>query len=234
MVASATAAVPAASATVPDDGFERSLQQLPVGAGMVVLRGQLAEAAGGALRVGELSIADQCCAAVREMGFHGRPLLLLRVVECGETGAVLVVAADELDVIEGHPYVSGVQLLRFADYPVLAKLTRWGIDAHTGVLFGLVNQIALVAFASCLILLIVWGYRMWWQRGRGASFGRPLPRGAWQNVPAYVLVPLIATVGVLGYFVPRLGIPLAAFLAVDIGLGEIAYWRGERTYVPVG
>ncbi|MET9972356.1 PepSY-associated TM helix domain-containing protein, partial [Streptomyces sp. NPDC006356] len=30
-------------------------------------------------------------------------------------------------------------VLRFADYPVLAKLTRWGIDAHTGVLFGLVN-----------------------------------------------------------------------------------------------
>ncbi|MET8537040.1 PepSY domain-containing protein [Streptomyces sp. NPDC005065] len=125
-------------------------------------------------------------------------------------------------------------VLRFADYPVLAKLTRWGIDAHSGVLFGLVNQIALVAFASCLILLIVWGYRMWWQRGRGASFGRPLPRGAWQNVPAYVLVPLIATVGVLSYFVPLLGIPLAAFLAVDIGLGEIAYRRGERTYVPVG
>ncbi|MFF1899000.1 PepSY-associated TM helix domain-containing protein [Streptomyces sp. NPDC058206] len=125
-------------------------------------------------------------------------------------------------------------VLRFADYPVLAKLSRWGIDAHTGVLFGLVNQIALVALASCLILLIVWGYRMWWQRGRGATFGRPLPRGAWQNVPAYVLVPLMAAVAVLGYLVPLLGIPLAAFLAVDIVLGEIAYRRGKRTYAPVG
>ncbi|AZM57122.1 peptidase [Streptomyces sp. WAC 01529] len=119
-------------------------------------------------------------------------------------------------------------VLRFDDYPVLAKLTRWGIDAHSGSLFGVVNQIALAALALCLILLIVWGYRMWWQRGRGTSFGRPMPRGAWQDVPAYVLVPLMAAIAVLGYFVPLLGIPLAAFLAVDIALGEIAYRRGRR------
>jgi len=121
-------------------------------------------------------------------------------------------------------------VLRFADYPVLAKLTRWGIDLHTGNLFGLVNQIALMALASTLILLILWGYRMWWQRGRGSAFGRPIPRGAWQQVPPYVLVPLLAAIAVLGYFVPLLGIPLAAFLAVDIVLGEVAHRRGRRTY----
>ncbi|MBA4860753.1 PepSY domain-containing protein [Streptomyces sp. PSKA54] len=121
-------------------------------------------------------------------------------------------------------------VLRFADYPVLAKLTRWGIDAHTGVLFGLVNQMLLAALAVGLITLIVYGYRMWWQRGRGSAFGRPVPRGAWQHVPAYVLVPLLACLAVLGYFVPLLGIPLVGFLAVDIVLGEIAYRRGRRTY----
>ncbi|MBA2946040.1 PepSY-associated TM helix domain-containing protein [Streptomyces himalayensis] len=121
-------------------------------------------------------------------------------------------------------------VLRFADYPVLAKLTRWGIDAHTGVLFGLVNQMLLAALAVGLITLIVYGYRMWWQRGRGSAFGRPVPRGAWQHVPAYVLVPLVACLAVLGYFVPLLGIPLVGFLAVDIVLGEIAYRRGRRTY----
>ncbi|GAA4938827.1 hypothetical protein GCM10023238_00660 [Streptomyces heliomycini] len=31
-------------------------------------------------------------------------------------------------------------VLRFEDYPVLAKLTRWGIDLHTGNLFGPVNR----------------------------------------------------------------------------------------------
>ena len=39
-------------------------------------------------------------------------------------------------------------VLRFDDYPLLAKLTRWGIDLHTGVLFGLVNQIALMRARS--------------------------------------------------------------------------------------
>ncbi|MFF3483182.1 PepSY-associated TM helix domain-containing protein [Streptomyces sp. NPDC002701] len=122
--------------------------------------------------------------------------------------------------------------VRFADFPVLAKLTRWGIDAHTGVLFGLVNQLVLMALALSLILLILWGYRMWWQRGRASAFGRPVPRGAWQQVPAYVLVPLMAGIAVLGYFVPLLGITLAAFIAVDVLLGEIAYRRGKRTYGP--
>ncbi|MFF9201883.1 PepSY-associated TM helix domain-containing protein [Streptomyces sp. NPDC014986] len=121
-------------------------------------------------------------------------------------------------------------VLRFADYPVLAKLTRWGIDLHTGSLFGPVNQIVLMALALSLILLILWGYRMWWQRGRGSAFGRPVPRGAWQQVPPYVLVPLLALIAVLGYFVPLLGIPLAVFLAVDVVLGEIAHRRGRRTY----
>ncbi|XHM64581.1 PepSY-associated TM helix domain-containing protein [Streptomyces nigra] len=118
-------------------------------------------------------------------------------------------------------------VLRFDDHPVLAKLTRWGIDLHTGVLFGLVNQIALMALTLALILLIVWGYRMWWQRGRGSSFGRPIPCGAWRQVPPRILVPLAALVAALGYVVPLLGIPLAAFVAVDAVLGEIAYRRGS-------
>jgi hypothetical protein len=40
----------------------------------------------------------------------------------------------------------------------------------------------------------------------------------------------MAAIAVLGYFVPLLGIPLAAFIAVDVVLGEIAYRRGKRTY----
>ncbi|MFD7292396.1 PepSY-associated TM helix domain-containing protein [Streptomyces sp. NPDC059897] len=123
-------------------------------------------------------------------------------------------------------------VVRFADYPVLAKLSRWGIDLHTGNLFGLVNQIALAALALAVVLLIVWGYRMWWQRGRGSAFGRPVPRGAWQQVPPYVVVPALVVIALLGYFVPLLGLPLAAFLLCDIVLGEIAYRRGKRTYTP--
>jgi uncharacterized iron-regulated membrane protein len=86
-----------------------------------------------------------------------------------------------------------------------------------------------MALALSLILLIVWGYRMWWLRGRAAAFGRPIPRGAWQHVPPQILVPALAAVAVLGYFVPLLGIPLAVFIAVDVLLGEIAHRRAGRT-----
>ncbi|WP_405504617.1 PepSY-associated TM helix domain-containing protein [Streptomyces purpurascens] len=133
---------------------------------------------------------------------------------------------EKQDTVAVDPMTGEVtEVLRFADYPVLAKLTRWGIDAHTGVLFGIVNQLVLAALAVALVLLIVWGYRMWWQRGRGAGFGRPVPRGAWRHAPVPLLLLLAGGTAVLGCFVPLLGIPLAAFLAVDVMLGAIAYRR---------
>jgi uncharacterized iron-regulated membrane protein len=176
---------------------------------------------------------DKVLAAARAEGL-GDPVEIVPPADASSAYVVKQVQRswpEKQDSVAVDPATGEVtDVLRFADYPMLAKLTRWGIDLHTGVLFGLVNQIALMLLALALVLLIVWGYRMWWQRGRGSSFGRPIPRGAWQQVPPQILVPLLAAVAVLGYFVPLFGIPLAAFLVVDILLGEIAYRRGRRTY----
>ncbi|MGW0553160.1 PepSY-associated TM helix domain-containing protein [Streptomyces sp. NPDC002926] len=121
--------------------------------------------------------------------------------------------------------------LRFADYPLLAKLTRFGIDAHTGVFLGLANQLALAALALALILLIVWGYRMWWLRRptkeRRLSAGRPMPRGAWRKVPLPALLPIAAATGLIGWFVPMLGVSLLLFLALDITLAAVTRFRGR-------
>ncbi|QDI72750.1 peptidase [Streptomyces calvus] len=175
---------------------------------------------------------DKVLAAARAEGL-GDPVEIVPPAEAGSAYVVQQIQRswpEKQDSVAVDPATGQVtDVLRFADYPVLAKLTRWGIDLHTGILFGLVNQLALMALALALILLILWGYRMWWQRGRGSGFGKPIPRGAWQQVPPYVLVPLLALIAVLGYFVPLLGIPLAVFLAVDIVLGEIAHRRGLRT-----
>ncbi|MEV6581729.1 PepSY domain-containing protein [Streptomyces sp. NPDC051582] len=119
--------------------------------------------------------------------------------------------------------------LRFADYPVLAKLTRFGIDLHMGKTLGLANQIALGALAVAVMFLVFWGYRMWWLRrptkDRALSVGRAQPRGAWRKVPPGVLLPLAAATAVAGWFVPLLGISLVAFLAVDVLLGAVAARR---------
>ncbi|MFD5700535.1 PepSY-associated TM helix domain-containing protein [Streptomyces lasiicapitis] len=195
-----------------------------------------AERAGGAADVG----LDTVLASARDRGLSG-PVEVVPPADASAAPSAYVVKEIQRSGFDGPDSAAVdptngkvVDVLKFDDFPVLAKLTRWGIDAHSGTLFGLANQVVLAGIAVGLILLIVWGYRMWWQRGRGTSFGRPLPRGAWQHVPAYVLVPLMAAVAVLGYLVPLLGIPLVVFLAVDIVLGEIAYRRGKRSYGAVG
>ncbi|TXS14079.1 PepSY domain-containing protein [Streptomyces sp. adm13(2018)] len=107
-----------------------------------------------------------------------------------------------------------VDRLAFADYPLLAKLTRIGIDAHTGVFLGLFNQLLLAALALALVLLIVWGYRMWWLRRPG----RPAARGTWRRIPVTMLLPLGAVTVLVAWFVPLLGLSLLLFLAVDLAL----------------
>ncbi|MCD0449213.1 PepSY domain-containing protein [Actinocorallia sp. API 0066] len=117
--------------------------------------------------------------------------------------------------------------LRFADYPPLAKLTSIGISAHMGSLFGLTNQVVLAALALALIVLLCWGYLMWWRRGRH-GFGRPIPRGAWRGAPGWLLALLAA--GALGaaWLVPLFGYTLFAFLLLDVVIG-LARRRGSAT-----
>lgn len=188
------------------------------------------EDASGKVAEGDL---DKILAAARAEGL-GDPVEIVPPADASSAYVVQQIQRSwptKQDAVAVDPATNEVtDTIRFADFPVLAKLSRWGIDAHTGVLFGLANQLALMALALSLILLILWGYRMWWQRGRDSAFGRPIPRGAWQQVPPQILVPAMAAVAVLGYFMPLLGIPLVAFIVVDVVLGEIAYRRGRRTY----
>jgi len=171
---------------------------------------------------------DKVLAAARSEGL-GDPVEIVPPADASSAYVVKQIQRswpEKQDAVAVDPATGQVtDVLRFDDFPVLAKLTRWGIDLHTGTLFGLGNQIVLMLVALSLILLIVWGYRMWWMRGRGNAFGRPIPRGAWQKVPPQILLPCVALIAVLGYFVPLLGIPLAAFLVVDVVLGEIAHRR---------
>ncbi|MFD3677390.1 PepSY-associated TM helix domain-containing protein [Streptomyces sp. NPDC058613] len=121
--------------------------------------------------------------------------------------------------------------LRFADYPLLAQLTRFGIDLHMGMTFGLANQLALAALAVAVMFLVFWGYRMWWLRrptkDRALSVGRAQPRGAWRKLPVTLLLPLAAVTAVVGWFVPMLGISLVVFLVLDAALGFVAGRRAR-------
>ncbi|MFX4292910.1 PepSY-associated TM helix domain-containing protein [Streptomyces bohaiensis] len=120
--------------------------------------------------------------------------------------------------------------VRYDDWPLAAKLARVGVDGHMGLLFGLPNQLALIALCGALIAVVVLGYRMWWQRRptrEPRGWGRPPARGAWRRVPLAVLLPGAAVTLLIGWFVPLLGISLLVFLAVDALLGLRARRRRE-------
>ncbi|MGW8529699.1 PepSY-associated TM helix domain-containing protein [Nocardiopsis sp. NPDC055824] len=116
-----------------------------------------------------------------------------------------------------------VEELRFADYPLMAKLSTWGIAFHMGLLFGVVNQVLLTVLVLGLLAMIFWGYRMWWQRRptRDGAFatGRPIPRGAWRAAPPWARVGVVAVAVAVGYLLPVLGVSLLLFLAVDLAVG---------------
>jgi uncharacterized iron-regulated membrane protein len=122
---------------------------------------------------------------------------------------------------------------RFADWPILAQLSKLGVAFHMGFLFGIVNQILLAALAVGLLCVVVWGYRMWWQRrptraDRAAPLGAPPARGAWRQAHPAAAVLVLAVAAAVGWALPLLGLTLAAFLAVDLLLGGVRRWRARR------
>ena len=117
------------------------------------------------------------------------------------------------------------------DYSTIAKLADWGIRMHMGFLFGLLNQLLLFGVALALVTVIVRGYRMWWQRrptrGSQWALGRPPLRGGIRRMhPAAVAVGVL-TVAAVGWFLPLLGISLAAFVVLDAVIGTVKNRRAR-------
>ncbi|MEV6278465.1 PepSY-associated TM helix domain-containing protein [Nocardia sp. NPDC051832] len=114
--------------------------------------------------------------------------------------------------------------LAFADWPLMAKLTNWGIAFHMGLLFGLPNQLLLLAAMIGLIFVICYGYRMWWQRRPtrgGSAFGRAPRRGVLRKTSPWITVPLVLAAAGIGWFAPLVGLSLVAFLIVDVLVGLV-------------
>ncbi|GJF10899.1 peptidase [Mycolicibacterium cyprinidarum] len=111
------------------------------------------------------------------------------------------------------------------DYSLIAKLADWGIRAHMGFLFGLLNQLLLLTVAVGLLTVIVRGYRMWWQRrpirGSAWAVGRPPVRGGIRRLHPVTIAGVIIVAVAVGWFLPLLGLTLAAFVIVDLGVGAV-------------
>jgi uncharacterized iron-regulated membrane protein len=179
---------------------------------------------------------DAVLATARAAGIDAGQVEIARPAEAGAAWTVTEVKRSwptEVDAVAIDGDTGAVvDQVRFADYPLMAKLARWGIDAHMGVLFGVANQLLLVAFGLGMITLIVLGYRMWWRRrptrGRGGwQGGRPVPRGQLRRAGRLSSLVAVVLAVAIGWFAPLFGISLLTFLAIDVILGR-------RTNVRVG
>lgn len=115
----------------------------------------------------------------------------------------------------------------FADFPLLAKLTRWGVDAHMGILFGLWNQVILAVFGIGLCVMIAWGYRLWWLRRSVNTDGvNPVITlmKTWKSAPFTLQCPIFLIALGLAISLPVMGVSLVIFMLIDI----VRWARSER------
>ncbi|MEN3221488.1 PepSY domain-containing protein [Mycolicibacterium porcinum] len=179
----------------------------------------------------ELRGADTVLRTAEQAGLRG-PMWMYPPTEAGQAWKVAERKRDwptRADEIAVDPETGAVtDRVNFAQWPFLAKLTAWTIDAHMGLLFGIVNQIVLALTMVGLITVIVRGYRMWWQRRptRGSvwALGRAPLRGALSQLPPWGSVAVIVVAAVIGWALPLFGLSLVAFLLVDVAL---AWWKGR-------
>lgn len=144
-----------------------------------------------------------------------------------ETSTGLPIQRDSIAI---DPYTAAItDRIGWDDYPLLAKLRELGVEAHTGTLFGLANQILLALLMVATIVLIIGGYRMWWKRSPYRGQLPPAPPPALRQLtPAVVTVVLVAAV-VLGWLMPVFGVSLMAFVALDVAINAA---RRRRQPVP--
>ncbi|PZG21653.1 peptidase [Micromonospora craterilacus] len=178
---------------------------------------------------------DRVLAVARDAGLSG-PI----EISPGEPGTAWSVAQTDNLWPVGRDRVAvdpdaGIVTARsdFADWPFLAKVSALGVQAHMGLLFGVVNQILLAALAIGLLCVIVWGYRMWWQRrptraDRRALVGAPPARGGLRGLPLWALLLGVPLTVAVGWALPWFGVTLLGFLVVDVVLGIVARRGGGR------
>ncbi|MUL83092.1 MULTISPECIES: PepSY domain-containing protein [unclassified Mycolicibacterium] len=170
----------------------------------------------------DLRGADTVLQSAEQAGLRG-PMWMYPPSESGQAWKVAERKRDwptRFDEIAVDPDSGAVtDRVNFAQWPVLAKLTEWTIEAHMGLLFGIANQIVLALTAIGLITVIVRGYRMWWQRrptrGSDWAVGRPPLRGTIHRLPPLGSAALVVVTAVVGWCLPLFGLSLLAFLIVD-------------------
>jgi uncharacterized iron-regulated membrane protein len=169
---------------------------------------------------------DVAARAAADAGLTGQ----LQITPGDRAGTATTVAQVDRTWPEQHDAVAVdpdtgriTDVVRFADWPLAAKLATWGIDAHMGYLFGVANQVVLAALALGLACVVVWGSVLWLRRGPGRRPGQVPAGGVLRTLPGRLLVVVGVVTVAVGVVLPLLGATLVAFLLLETLLD------GQRT-----
>nr|WP_295709648.1 PepSY-associated TM helix domain-containing protein [uncultured Halomonas sp.] len=163
---------------------------------------------------------DRALTAARAAGLTADRLQLSPPTSENQAWRVAEIARrwpTQVDQVALHPSSMAVtDQTNFDTFPLAAKLTRWGIDLHMGVLFGLANQVVLAVIAAGLVTLMGWGYAMAWRRLRTASGQRfPTISEPWLLLPIKAKLSVLLVAIAIGLALPVLGVSLALFIVID-------------------
>jgi uncharacterized iron-regulated membrane protein len=98
----------------------------------------------------------------------------------------------------------------YRDYGVAGRAIEWGINIHTGLQFGWLNRLVMLAACLSIIALSVTSVVMWWKRRPAGRLAAP-PRRSADRAAAGALAVAIA----LGILYPLLGASMLVALLVD-------------------
>lgn len=104
----------------------------------------------------------------------------------------------------------------FKDYPLIAKLIRWGVDIHMGVFGGVINQIIMAVFGMALATMVALGYTMWWKKRPGPAASSATLLQAWKALPVWGRFMIVVAAILLGSFLPMMGLTLIVFIGIDL------------------
>ncbi len=98
----------------------------------------------------------------------------------------------------------------YRDYGAAGRAIEWGINIHTGLQFGWINQLVMLAACLGILALALSAMVMWWKRRPAGRVAAPAPR-AGDSAAAGAL----AVAAVLGLVFPLLGASMLVALGVD-------------------
>lgn len=117
----------------------------------------------------------------------------------------------------------------FGQQPLPAKILRWSIDAHTGVLFGLANQVLLLIIGAGIVFMVCLGYVLCWQRRRSGAQQLTLV-DAWYALNWVQRGRLVLALVLTALALPLLGMSLMLFVACEL-LGQHRLARSASSMV---